>query len=42
MRWPAKEGVFLLSGSLFAFLVWIPVVVNVLPKFVGREPGPWR
>ena len=42
MRWPAKEGVFLLSGILFAFLVWIPVVVNVLPKFVGREPGPWR
>ncbi len=42
MRWPAKEGVFLLGGILVALLVWIPVVVNVLPSLVGREPGPWR
>jgi hypothetical protein len=42
MKWPAREGVLLLGGILFAFLVWIPVVINVLPQLVGKEPGPWR
>ncbi len=37
-----REGLLLLSGVLFAFLVWIPVVINVLPDFVGRDPEPWR
>ena len=38
----AREGLLLLGGVLFAFLVWVPVVINVLPGLVGREPGPWR
>ncbi len=37
-----REGWLLLGGVLFAFLVWIPVVINVLPDFVGRDPEPWR
>ncbi len=37
-----REGLLLLGGVLFAFLVWIPVVINVLPDFVGRDPEPWR
>ena len=42
MKWPVREGVLLLGGILFAFLVWIPVVINFLPKLVGRDPGAWR
>ncbi len=42
MKWPAREGLLLLGGVLFAFLVWVPVVINVLPRLAGREPEPWR
>ena len=42
MKWPAREGLFLLGGILFAFLVWVPVVINVLPRLAGREPGDWQ
>ena len=42
MKWTTREGVLLLCGIVFAFLVWIPVVINVLPKLAGKEPGAWR
>ena len=42
MKWPAREGLLLLGGVLFAFFVWVPVVINVLPKLAGREPGYWQ
>ncbi len=41
-RWLAREGILLLGGVLCAFLVWIPLVINVLPRWVGKEPGPTR
>lgn len=42
MNWPAREGLLLLGGILFAFLVWVPMVINVLPKLAGRETGEWE
>ncbi len=42
MKWPAREGLLLLAGVLFAFVVWVPVVINVLPRFARRDPGPWQ
>lgn len=42
MKWPAREGLFLLAGILFAFVVWVPVVINMLPRLAGRDPGPWH
>lgn len=42
MKWPAREGLLWLAGVLVAFLVWVPVVINVLPRLAGREPGPWQ
>lgn len=42
MKWPAREGLLLLGGLLFAFIVWVPVVINVLPRLAGRDPEPWR
>lgn len=38
----AREGVLLLGGVLCAFLVWIPVVINLLPRWFGKDPGPTR
>lgn len=42
MKWPAREGLLLLGGILFAFGVWVPIVINVLPQLAGRETGPWE
>lgn len=42
MKWPAREGLLLLASILFAFVVWVPVVINVLPRLAGREAEPWR
>lgn len=42
MKWPAREGLFLLGGVLFAFFVWVPVVINALPQLAGRDTGPWE
>lgn len=42
MTWPAREVALLLGGVLFAFVAWIPVVINVLPKLAGRDTGDWQ
>ncbi len=42
MRWPVREGLLLLGGVLFAFFAWVPLVINVLPRLVGRHPGQWQ